>query len=323
MPILRPLRAAVIACASYLLLAHPARTATVDLDPPMVDSPIDLVSSSTIHLDVTAGNSGAPNGFTVEWMTLAQFDALGDVWPEDPNDPLIQRAIFVGFPSLNTVEGTTSFLLQPNELANIELGDIFDETGILAGNRDEMPEGTEFVVRVKANGDDGTTTGGAGLMPSSNYGNTHHCQTEHHEAGPDCVHSQGYWKNHPGAWPISTLKLGNVIYSKTQLLSIFNRSAGGNGLISLSHQLIAAKLNVLAGAIPPPNVSGAIAAADAMIGNKLVPPVGNGFLAAGTTSHLTDDLEEFNDEEEHNNIQCQGTTAAIYRTWGQVKSLYR
>jgi len=320
---LRPLRVAVIACAGYLLLAHPAMTAQFDLDPPAVDSPTDVLSSSTIHLDVTAGNSGAPNGFTVEWMTLAQFDAIGDVWPEDPNDPVIQRAIYIGFPSLNTVEGTTSFLLQPNELANIELGDIFDETGILGGNRDEMSEGTEYVVRVKANGDDGTTIGGAGLQSPSHYSNTHHCHTEHHDQGPDCVHSQGYWKNHASAWPVSTLKLGNIIYSKTQLLAIFNRSASGNGLISLAHQLIAAKLNVLSGAIPPANVSGAIAAADAMIGNKLTPPVGSGFLSPGTTSHLTDDLEEFNNEEEHNDIKCQGSTATTYRTWGQVKSLYR
>src|SRR5262249_30170986 len=129
LPMTRPLRVAVIACASYLLLAHPASTAPVELDPPAVDSPVDIISSATIHLDVTAGNSGAPNGFTVEWMTLAQFDALGDVWPEDPNDPTIQRAVYLGFPSLNTVEGTTTFMLPSNAIAAIELGDIFDETG--------------------------------------------------------------------------------------------------------------------------------------------------------------------------------------------------
>src|SRR5262249_30636654 len=114
----RPLRVALIACASYLLLAHPALTAPVELDAPTVDSPTDIESSATIHLDVTAGTSGAPNGFTVEWMTLAQFDARGGTWPDDPNDPLIQRAVYLGFPSLNTVEGTTTFLLAPNELAS-------------------------------------------------------------------------------------------------------------------------------------------------------------------------------------------------------------
>jgi hypothetical protein len=320
----RLLRLAAIACAGCLLLAKPAFTAPVELDAPAVDSPTELVSSATIHIDVTAGNSGAPNGFTVEWMTLAQFDAIGDVWPEDPNDPLIQRAIYVGFPSLNTVEGTMTFMLGPNAVANVELGDIFDETGILAGNRDELAEGTEYVVRVQANGDDGMMlTAGAGLMPPSNYSSTHHCHTGHHEQGRDCVRSQGYWKNHPSAWPVSTLKLGNIIYTKTQLLAIFNRSASGNGLVSLAHQLIAAKLNILSGAVPPSNVSGAITTADAMIGNKIVPPVGNGILTAATTSHLTDDLEEFNNEEMHNDILCQGTTPATYRTWAQVKSLYR
>src|SRR5262245_56041121 len=135
----RPLRTAVLACASCFLLVHPASTAPVELDPPTLASPLEE-SSATIHLDVTAGASGAPNGFTIEWMTLAQFDALGGAWPADPADPAIKFAIFYGFPSLNTVEGTTSFLLNPLGEANIEIGDIFDETGILSANREEMAE---------------------------------------------------------------------------------------------------------------------------------------------------------------------------------------
>lgn len=34
--------------------------------------------------------------------------------------------------------------------------------------------------------------------------------------------SAGYWKNHPEAWPVSSLKLGTVSYTKTQLLQILN-----------------------------------------------------------------------------------------------------
>src|SRR5436305_9837109 len=63
-----------------------------------------------------------------------------------------------------------------------------------------------------------------------------------------CTFTLGYWKNHPGAWPVTSLTLGSTTYSQAQLLSIFNTPVRGNGLISLAHQLIAAKLNILAGA---------------------------------------------------------------------------
>jgi hypothetical protein len=56
--------------------------------------------------------------------------------------------------------------------------------------------------------------------------------------------TQGYWKNHPDAWPLDTLTLGTVTYSKDQLLLILRRPVRGNGLVALAHQLIAAKLNV-------------------------------------------------------------------------------
>src|SRR5438093_3796068 len=149
-PMTRPLRYAMLACASFLLVANVARSAPVTLDAPALNS--DLESVATIHLDVVAGSSGAPYGFTVQWLTKAQFDALGG-WPADPSDPLIQEAIFLGTPTLNTVDGTYSFLLGAGESAGIEIGDIFDETGILSSDRGEMSQGTNYVFRVRADGD--------------------------------------------------------------------------------------------------------------------------------------------------------------------------
>jgi cysteine-rich repeat protein len=109
----------------------------------------------------------------------------------------------------------------------------------------------------------------------------------------DCTFTQGYWKNHPAAWPVSSLTLGTVSYSKEQLLAIFHTPVKGNGLISLAHQLIAAKLNVAAGATPAA-VSASIASADALIGSLVAPPVGSGSLATGATSSLTGALDSFN-----------------------------
>ena len=42
----------------------------------------------------------------------------------------------------------------------------------------------------------------------------------------NCTYTQGYWKNHAEAWPVSTLTLGNTSYNKSQLLGIFNFAEG-------------------------------------------------------------------------------------------------
>src|SRR4051812_12086632 len=52
-----------------------------------------------------------------------------------------------------------------------------------------------------------------------------------------CTLTQGYWKNHPSAWPVTSLTLGSVSYNQTQLLAILHKPVQGNGLVSLAHQL--------------------------------------------------------------------------------------
>ena len=314
----RPMVRSLLAFASLCLLVPAISAAPVQLDTP--DAIANSNASSIVNLSVTAGASGAPNGFAVEWMTRSLFDQLGD-WPADPADPNIQSAIFLGTPTLNTVNGTRTFLLGPGQIATVQLGDIFDETGLLADNRDELRSGTEYVFRVKANGDPGITGGSGSLLPASPYGPTQSATTKSHDDQADCVHTQGYWKNHANKWPVNSLKIGNIIYTKTQLLAIFNQPAAGNGLISMTHQLIAAKLNVLSGAVVTAVITSAIATADAMIGNKIVPPIGTGFIAPGTTSNLNDVLESFNSDEK--NHACQVVTPVRPRSWGELKAMYR
>jgi hypothetical protein len=109
-----------------------------------------------------------------------------------------------------------------------------------------------------------------------------------------CTFTQGYWKNHPEAWPVQSLTLGTVTYTKAQLISILKTPVKGNGLISLSYQLIAAKLNQASGASVPPDVAAAIAASDALIGGLVVPPVGSGSLSTASTSTLGTTLDNYN-----------------------------
>lgn len=109
-----------------------------------------------------------------------------------------------------------------------------------------------------------------------------------------CVLGQGYWKNHPDQWPVIQLLLGNNAYDKEQLLSILHQPVRGNGLVLLAHQLIAAKLNSANGA-DASCIEQTLADADALIGDLLVPPVGDGYLRPGNVSGLADILDGYNE----------------------------
>jgi cysteine-rich repeat protein len=108
-----------------------------------------------------------------------------------------------------------------------------------------------------------------------------------------CTREQGYWRYHANAWPVATLELGTVVYTKDQLLSILAMPVNGNGLVSLAHQLIATKLNIATGASPAV-ADAAIQSATALIGALVVPPVGNGSLKPAAASSLVDTLNAYN-----------------------------
>jgi hypothetical protein len=109
-----------------------------------------------------------------------------------------------------------------------------------------------------------------------------------------CVRGQGFWKNHPDQWPVTELQLGNVTYTQQQLLDILHEPVRGNGLLILAHQLIAAKLNIAAGA-DGSCIQQAIAEADALIGDLVIPPVGNGYLSPRDAAPLAGILGQFNE----------------------------
>jgi hypothetical protein len=118
-----------------------------------------------------------------------------------------------------------------------------------------------------------------------------------HKPCQGSVYTQGYWKNHADVWPVTSLTLGTVTYTQAQLLRIFDEPVGtgdgANGLISLAHQLIAAKLNIANGACPT-NIQATIDEADALINGLVVPPIGSGYLTPAETSALTAMLDLFN-----------------------------
>ncbi len=112
--------------------------------------------------------------------------------------------------------------------------------------------------------------------------------------GSSCTYTQGYWRTHPDAWPVTSLTLGTVTYQAAELMAILDNPAQGNGLVILIHQLIAAKLNIANGA-DPSEVQQTIVDADAMVAGLVIPPIGNGYLPASQTSALTETLTEYNE----------------------------
>jgi hypothetical protein len=268
-----------------------------------------VVGRVGIAMHITAGASGAPGGFTVCWMTLADFEANGSDWSYAHSVGADMSASFTGTPTKHTEGGTiTSYVLGPSETVTMEIGDLFDETGVTTTDTDELDPGETYVMTAFANEFGGN--------PRSDYSTTHERTTGTRD---DCLYTQGYWKNHASQWPRNTLLLGTVRYSKEELLSILNTPAQGNGLIFLAHQLIATKLSISVGASGSA-IAATVADADALIDGLVVPPVGGGYLAPSAASGLTDTMDDYlNGEmgsETCNPVPVQDAT------WGQIKAMY-
>jgi len=241
----------------------PIAALSAPLDTPTLESHVQ--GHEKIVGDVIAGPSGAPTGFTMQWMKFSDFLANGghffDASANDPSD-LQSEAKFTGVPTLNTWGGTlTSFTLEPSATAAVEIGDLFDETGVAtdASAELELLTATPYILRVRANG--------AGARQMSTWSNVVVVSTI---VNRNCTFTIGYWNTHgpegcqngnnTNEWPVTSLTLGTVTYTDLELCSILNEPAQGNGLVSLAHQLIATLLNEAQGA-DVSDVSGAIASA--------------------------------------------------------------
>jgi len=294
-----------LVAAAFLTLAFVGSAFAQALDPPSLK--VNRAGFFRIDLDVTAGASGAPNGFVIQWMKKGDYDIYG--FPADEFNPIAIVCDFTGSPTLNVDSRSSSFDLAAGGVIQVQMGDLFDETGIYSPDYlDALPPG-DYAFRVWAEGNGQV---GSGSVPSQVI----------FAATSNAECTQGFWKNHPDAWPAGCLPmtLGTVSYTKTDLLNIFNQPANGNGLISLAHQLITAKLNICNGSNPT-NIAGTIASADALIGGLVVPPVGAGSLPPSSTSGLTNTLDDYNNGLLPGVVNC--ATKVTQSTWGRVKAMYR
>lgn len=82
-------------------------------------------------------------------------------------------------------------------------------------------------------------------------------------APPTCPRSHGYWRSHPEEWAVASLVLGAQTYAAAELLALLRSPVKGDASEILARQLIAAKLNLAAGA-GSNELAAEVAAADAL-----------------------------------------------------------
>jgi hypothetical protein len=319
-----------------------------------------------VEIGVKAGPSGAPAGFTLQWMSYEAWVANGGAWYAS-DDPRLCKMSFSGQPSFSG-NTTTRWELNAYGEVDLRIGDLlYDETGVSGAlsnngtggftNPDcQLACGTEYVFRAFAHASRymgrscysfiGTasapevgspfscsvsTTGPEVVEPGLTCATASGCNT-------GCTFTFGYWMTHGSgdchngnnadAWCVDHLTLGTHDYTKDELCAILNQEpAKGNGLVALAHQLIAAKLNATCNGATCAN--GAIADADALIGDKVIPPVGTASLKPSVTSPLVGQLDDFN-----NGLGCaehctrpqlgpNGAQPVKRARWGEIKVRYR
>lgn len=70
--------------------------------------------------------------------------------------------------------------------------------------------------------------------------------------------TQGYWKNHPEAWPVQSLTICSVSIPQSDLIGVLATPVRGDKTIDMAHQLIAAMLNSLTGNSCPTTINDAM-----------------------------------------------------------------
>jgi hypothetical protein len=266
-----------------------------------MDTPVlTCGAAAPVSLDVLvcAGTTtGAPAGFSLQWITAEQLAAGPDglLGTADDNTWLASDSPDLCKASFSGNANGSSYKLGKGQCSSIDIGDVlFDNPGA-SSNCSSTPLqcGTTYAFRSFAHANSS--------LFRSDFTDVLFCSTSAC-VSDSCTLTQGYWKTHgpiptgnnSNEWPANELTLGSVLYTDLQLQSIFDTPAGGNALVALAHQLIAAKLNVANGA-DDSAIAGAIASADALIGGLVVPPVGAGSLPNSATSALTGTLGSFNE----------------------------
>ena len=290
-----------------------------------IDTPQIFCASSTptsINITVCAQNTGTestglPAGFSLQWMTCADFAANGNRWLES-DDPRLCKASFSGNAH------SSRYRLGPGACVTVNVGNFLFDEGFSTSCTGALQCGTCYVFRAFAHA---TST-----LSRSNFTSDLSCSTPDCDSQCEdgdscefcncCVIDAIHWPTEgpPGCavftrnqWPVTSLTLGTLTYTDLELCEILNTPANVNGLIALAQELIAAKLNQISinnqlqglgvslcsgyTCEEVAMIARCIADADALIGSLVIPPHGNGFLDSTATASLITCLHTFNGSE--------------------------
>lgn len=236
----------------------------------------ELTTATTVTVRFTAGDAGAPNGFVLQWMSFAAWEAANHQWE--------------GYCELTRAEAVA-----PGDSVDVTVGEEGEGCG-------PLDCGTKYLFRAALLPPPTLASGGEPPPEPPGFTDTVWCLTL--ECGPpgQCTYTIGYWRTHGpvptgnnrNEWPVNSLMLGSVAYTDLQLLAILQQPVAGNGLVSLAHQLIGAKLNVANGA-DGTAIATTIAQADFLIAGRVVPPVGSSSLRPSQVSTLVEALTAYNE----------------------------
>lgn len=249
---------------------------------------VSLISNNTVRLHrvtapwdellVTWNNFGGSYDPTVEGSFLANalgfysvdVTALVQAWLDGtyPNyGLLLEQGLPTGFTRCSTSEDAT-FALRPElEICFPTNG---GETCVIVKRPGAEPDG---VADAGIHETDPDTNFGTAPLVSIGQGvfgekqfliRFEICEDGNGNGDGICPGTPGYWGSHTDVWPVSQLTLGAQTYSFAELVALLNMPTGGDASMSLTQHLIAAKLNILAGADPAP-ANAAIAQADALL----------------------------------------------------------
>jgi hypothetical protein len=276
--------ARMMALTVALLLAGTSLAVAQKKSPASTPS-LDSVGATGASIDMrfTAGSpTGAPAGFTLQWLSLDDY--LTDGW----SSSALCGAGFSGNANGN------HYSLSAGASVEERVGDfLFDHPGASTNCAQPLACNTTYVFRSFSHAN---SSYNRSAWSAERQYTTNAC------GWVGCTYTQGFWKNHGpdpsgnnlNEWPVTAMTLGSVDYTDAEILQILEQPAKGNGLLTLAHQLIAAKLNIANGA-DSAAIFLEVEAAELMIGSLVAPPVGNGFLAPGDVSALVNALAEYNE----------------------------
>jgi hypothetical protein len=72
----------------------------------------------------------------------------------------------------------------------------------------------------------------------------------------------GYWKNHPEAWPVGSITIGEITYLKGDAIAIMQQPVKGDKSYTMFDALVAAKLNEANGCHPSSDIVNTIRGAN-------------------------------------------------------------